>query len=164
MNVAEDSTTDPRPPAGWTAWPAGERPGRTGLLVALDLALAVAVGLLGGDLLWGATGLALLLIAQNRWFLPTTYELDVDALVANHPLRRRTLRWRDARRLVLDPGGGWIAPNRGRSRHGIDLYWGRNPSAARRLLRRWASRASDAGVPLEILPAEAGSDGEGGDG
>ena len=149
-------------PAGWTAWPAAERPFRTAVVVLVDLALAVLAGLLGGDALWGATGLALLLVSQSRWFLPTTYELDDDRLVAGFPLRRRLVRWRDARRLVLDPGGGWLSSSRRGRRAGIDLYWGREPEAARALVRRRAMRAVADGSSLEILEADAPDGDDGG--
>jgi hypothetical protein len=154
MTVAPTTEIEVPVPAGWTAWPAGERRGRTILLVAADLALSVLAGLIGGDALWAATGLALLLVSQNRWFLPTEYVVDATTLTAGFPLRRRTLRWTDARLLVLDPAGGWLSGSRTSRRGGIDLYWGPNPEASRSLVRRRAEAAIAAGVPIEIVVSD----------
>lgn len=159
MTVMDASVPEAIEPAGWTAWPAAERPARTVVLLAADLALAVLAGSIGGDALWAATGLALLAISQNRWFLPTTYEVDDERLVAGFPLRRRSIRWWDARRLVLDPGGGWISARRDSRRGGIDLYWGRAPVAAQGLVRRRAMRAVQDGAAIEIVESN-GPEGE----
>jgi len=158
MTVAQTSPAESLEPAGWTAWPAGERRGRTAVLLFADLALGVLAGVIGGDALWGATGLALLLVSQNRWFLPTEYAVDADALVAGFPLRRRTIRWRDARLLVLDPAGGWLSDSRRSRRGGIDLYWGPNPAAAQGLVRRRAEAAIADGVPIEVVIPDDGRD------
>jgi hypothetical protein len=159
MTVAQTTAVESLEPAGWTAWPAAERRGRTVVLLGADLALAVLAGLIGGDALWGATGLALMLVSQNRWFLPTQYAVDAEALVAGFPLRRRTIRWRDARVLVLDPAGGWLSDSRRSRRGGIDLYWGPDPAAATGLVRRRAEGAIAEGVPIEIVtPFEGGDD------
>jgi hypothetical protein len=151
MSVASTTDFEIPEPAGWTAWPAGERRGRTAMLMAADLALAVLAGAIGGDALWAATGLVLLLVSQNRWFLPTEYVVDAQALTAGFPLRRRTLRWADARLLVLDPAGGWLSGSRTSRRGGIDLYWGPTPEASRSLVRRRAEAAIASGVPIEIV-------------
>jgi hypothetical protein len=151
MTVAPTTEIEVPVPAGWTAWPAGERRGRTILLVAADLALAVLAGAIGGDALWAATGFVLLLVSQNRWFLPTECVVDAQALTAGFPLRRRTLRWADARLLVLDSSGGWLSGSRTSRRGGIDLYWGPTAEASRSLVRGRAEAAIAAGVPIEIV-------------
>ncbi len=153
MTVAPTTASDSFDPAGWTAWPAGERRGRTVLLLVADLALALLAGVIGGDALWGATGLALLLVSQNRWFLPTTYAVDGEGLVAGFPLRRRAIRWHDARLLVLDPAGGWLSDSRRSRRGGIDLYWGPDPAGSRALVRRRAEAAVAEGAAIEIVTA-----------
>ena len=147
--------------AGWTAWPAIERPGRTAVLVLAILVFAMLSGVLGGDLLWGLTAAALLSIGLNRWFLPTTYELDDQGIVAGFPLRRRSIRWRNARRLVLDAAGGWLSDARRgrRGRRGIDLYWGSDPERARNMITRYAEEAVSDGVDIEIVePDRTGID------
>ena len=128
---AELQTEAQAPSLNWTAWPAGERPGRTAGLVLVDAALAVLVIAIGGDLWWGATALLLLLVSQNRWFLPSVFRVDDRGVEAGYPLRRRALRWCDARQVVLDPRGGWMSnrPAGARRSRGIDLYWGPRPDA-----------------------------------
>ncbi|MCP4835746.1 MAG: hypothetical protein GY895_13405 [Phycisphaera sp.] len=139
--------------AGWSAWPAAESPGRTGSLMLAIAAFSILAAILGGDLLWGVTAVALLSIGLNRWFLPTTYEVDDDRLVAGYPLRKRAIRWINARRLVLDEAGGWLSDSRSgrRGRRGIDLYWGSEPERARELVAGHAERAAKAGVDIEIV-------------
>ena len=147
---------------GWTAWPAIESPARTFILVLAMAVLAVLAGVLGGDVLWGLTAVVLLSIGLNRWFLPTTYEVDDQMIVAGYPLRKRAIRWQNARRLVLDVAGGWLSDARSgaRGRRGIDLYWGPAPREARRLVARHARRAVSNGVDIEIVePRSSASDG-----
>ena len=138
--------------AGWTAWPAAESPGRTSVLLVAIMALAGLCGMIGGDFLWAVTGAALMMLGLNRWFLPTTFEVDGDGILVGDPLRRRTVAWKDARRLVIDPGGGWLSTSRGgrRSSSGLDLYWGRDAVGNRALLRSFARRAVASGVALEV--------------
>ena len=138
---------------GWTAWPAIESPGRTTVLVLAIVVLAMLSGALGGDLLWGLTAAALLSIGLNRWFLPTTYEIDDERIVAGYPLRKRSIRWENARRLVLDVAGGWLSDARSgrRGRRGIDLYWGPDPERSRSLVARYAEDAVSGGVDIEIV-------------
>ena len=147
-----DSTATGSPKAGWTAWPAAESPGRTSLLLIAIMALAGLCGMIGGDFLWAATGAALMMLGLNRWFLPTTFEVDDDGILVGYPLRRRTVAWRDARRLVIDPGGGWLSTSRGgrRSSSGLDLYWGRDAVGNRARLRSFARRAVASGIELEV--------------
>lgn len=146
----------------WTAWPAGERPGRTLGLAAIDLALATLATLLGGDAWWGATALLLLLVSQNRWFLPTVFQVDLERVEAGYPLRRRTLRWRDARLVVLDPLGGWMSdrPLGGRRGRGLDLYWGPHAESVLAAFGRFAEQIATSHAELQIRrpdPEEGGS-------
>ena len=111
--------------------PAAERPARTCVLLLFIAALAVLAGMIGGDVLWSATAVVLLFSTLNRWFLPTSYRVNGERLEAAYPLRRRSVRWVEARRLAIDPAGGWLSVRRGGSRFdvrsGLDLYWGRQP-------------------------------------
>lgn len=147
----------------WTAWPAAERPLRTLGLALVDLALATLASLIGGDAWWGATALLLLLVSQNRWFLPSVFRADDDGVEAGYPLRRRALRWRDARLVVLDPMGGWMSDRpsggrRGRGR-GLDLYWGPRATSIRHAFARIASRIGSSQETLEIRnPVETEGD------
>lgn len=149
--------------AGWTAWPAAERPLRTVILLIFIAALSVLAGMIGGDVLWGATGAALLLATLNRWFLPTSYRFDEDLFEAGFPLRRRSIGWKNVRRVVIDPQGGWLSGRRIESRlragAGLDLYWGREPDRAMDLLMTAATAKRDAGVPIEIADRRPGSKG-----
>lgn len=152
----------PAPTVAWTAWPATEAPARTVLVVVAILAFSSLAGLLGGDLLWAATAATLMALGLNRWFLPSRYEVDDDGVVAGFPLRRRSLRWSDARLLVLDPKGGWLSGGRrGRAaRRGIDLYWGGDPARTMSDLGGVARRAVENGSELEIVePPRAAGEG-----
>ena len=146
---------------GWTAWPAAERPARTAILLLFIAALSVLVGMIGGDVLWAVTGAALLLATLNRWFLPTSYRFDDDAFEAGFPLRRRSIGWKNVRRLVVDPDGGWLSTRRVESRlragAGLDLYWGREPDRAMDMLTAAAIAKRDGGVPIEIVDRRPGS-------
>lgn len=152
-----DSTEVGSSRSGWTAWPAAESPGRTSLLMVAILSLAGLCGMIGGDFLWALTGAALMLLGLNRWFLPTTFDVDVERIEVGYPLRRRLVPWREVRRLVIDPGGGWLSTSRGgrRSSSGLDLYWGRRAVENQSILRSFAQRAMEAGVDLDLTDTDS---------
>ncbi|MAC19066.1 MAG: hypothetical protein CMJ23_05180 [Phycisphaerae bacterium] len=165
MEGDREKTADPTdvelPGTGWTAWPAAESLGRTSLLVVVILLLAGLCGLIGGDFLWGLTGAALMVLGLNRWFLPTTFEVDDERIDVGYPLRRRQVPWKDVRRLVIDPGGGWLSTSRGgrRSSSGLDLYWGRRAVENQATLRSFARRAVKAGIELDLTDSHSEASG-----
>jgi hypothetical protein len=163
MNTRESAISKPEEAAEvdataaetvWTAWPAAERPGKTFGLLIFIAALAVLAGMIGGDVLWSITAVVLLLATLNRWFLPTGYRVDGERLEAAYPLRRRSVRWAEARRLAVDPAGGWLSNRRGGSRFdvrsGLDLYWGRQPNIAMDAVMAAAKQTLNEGTPIEI--------------
>ena len=141
----------------WTAWPAAERPARTCVLLIFIAALAVLAGMIGGDVLWSVTAVVLLFSTLNRWFLPTNYRVDDERLEAAYPLRRRSVRWVEARRLAIDPAGGWLSARRGGSRFdvrsGLDLYWGRQPEDTMNAVAEAAKSTLAEGTQLMVLTA-----------
>jgi hypothetical protein len=156
MNTRDSAISDSKATAEttWTAWPAVERPARTLVLLLFIAALAVLSGMIGGDVLWSVTAVVLLLSVLNRWFLPTGYRVDGERLEASYPLRRRLVRWSEARRLVVDPAGGWLSTRRGGSRFdarsGVDLYWGRRPEITMDAVAAAAKMTIEQGTPLKI--------------
>jgi hypothetical protein len=143
------------------AWPAAERRGRTVVLVLVVVALAALAWAIGGDWLWGLTGLVLMVFALNRWFFPSTFALTPEHLEVGYPLTRKTLKWCDVRRLAISPDGGWISSRSGASRldarHGLDLYWGRDPEATMAAVFAAATTAKEAGSPIRITDSREGA-------
>ena len=143
------------PETSWTAWPAAERPARTCVLLIFIAALAVLAGMIGGDVLWSVTAVVLLFSTLNRWFLPTSYRVNGERLEAAYPLRRRSVRWVEARRLAIDPAGGWLSVRRGGSRFdvrsGLDLYWGRQPEDTMNAVAEAAKSTLAEGTPIKIF-------------
>jgi hypothetical protein len=141
-------------PHEWVAWPAGERRGRTLVLIVIIAALAALAWAIGGDWLWGVTALALLGFGLNRWFLPSTFSVGAECLEIGYPLVRRTLRWPDVRRLALNDDGGWISTRSGASRldarHGLDLYWGKAARANSDAVLNAVQATLKAGAPISI--------------
>jgi len=78
---------------------------------------------------WAGTGGAVLLIlALNRFFLPSRFSVDHEGITANHPLRSRRLRWTDVRRFVHDGRGGYLStmarPSRLDAWRGMHILFG----------------------------------------
>ena len=136
----------------WVAWPAAERKGRTMALLLAIFLLSALTGFVGGDWLWGISGFVLLFLVLNRWFLPSSFSANAERIEVGYPLTRRSILWKDVRRVALDSRGGWISrraqPSRFNSRSGLDLYWGRNPERNILVIIGLTREAEAAGVPL----------------
>lgn len=139
----------------WVAWPAAERKGRSVILMVVILFLSMLVALIGGDWLWGLTGGILLMASLNRWFIPTAFTMTEEDIEVGYPLSRRRVRWSDVRHLVVADGGGWVSTRvevtRLNARHGVDLYWGRNPDEIMDAVLARAEAVAASGVPLRII-------------
>ena len=94
-NDSETTMIEPVEAHCWVAWPAAERKGRTTVLVVVILVLAAMVSFVGGDWVWGLTGAVLLVLALNRWFLPSTFRVSAERLEVGYPLMLREESWAD---------------------------------------------------------------------
>ena len=146
----------------WVAWPAAQRKGRTVGLLLVILVLAILAAVVGGDWLWGLTGAVLLFLAMNRWFLPTSFRIETEAIHVGYPLMRKTMLWKDVRRVFVDARGGWISrkvhASRFDHRSGMDLYWGSDPDSAIAAVVEALQQAEASGVPLSFTDRRGAAD------
>ena len=117
--------------------------------------IGILVGIIAGDWAWGTTGALILVVALNRWFLPSVFEIKPDRIEIGYPLFRRRMTWAEVRLLAIAEEGGWISSRRslpkfGSSR-GFDLYWGPNPTDSRKAILSAGRAAESSGVPMQIL-------------
>lgn len=99
----------------WQAHPAKERLGAAGFAVVVIAAMAWLAYDLMQSLWWAVLAIAILLIALNRFFWPTTYRIDAEGIIAQSPWRRQQLRWSELRRFVYDRRGGYLSTRKCRS-------------------------------------------------
>lgn len=93
----------------WSAHPARERAAATAIALGAVAALAVAAGVLGGGVGWGLLAAAFLVLALNRFLLPSRFEIDDEGITARYPLRRQRARWTELRRVVHDRHGAFLS-------------------------------------------------------
>jgi hypothetical protein len=118
-DVHEDA---PQPEFAWRAHPAREHVGRAALGSTVIVALAAFTALFMQSLAWGVFAAAILILALNRFFLPSRFAIDAEGITARYPLRRRRLRWSELRRFACDDHGGYLSTRARRS--WLDAYRG----------------------------------------
>lgn len=116
MNQQSESIVD------WTAHPARQRPEQAVLALGLVAVFSIAVLLSAQSVLWACFAAALLLVALNRFFLPSRFVLDAEGITARYPLRTASRRWADLRRFHVDEYGGYLSTHAQPSR--LDAYRG----------------------------------------
>lgn len=132
----------------WKAHPAKQHVGRACLgLVVISLAgLGVAVA--AGHPVWGVLGAVALLLSLQRFFFPSSFEIDEAGITARYLMSNKRMRWSAARRLVVDANGGFLS-TRGRKSwldayRGLHLVWNeqRNEAIAAVEARLAATRSA----------------------
>lgn len=106
----------------WRAHPAKERVLRTvgASLVILLFGLLIFAGFQSPAS--GGLSVIVLVLALNRYFFPSRFEIDEEGITARYPLRRMRLLWKDLRRFVHDHHGGYLSTRSVASR--LDAYQG----------------------------------------
>lgn len=59
---------------------------------------------------WGMFAFIVLVVACNRFYFPTRYELTAEGITAGFPLKTIQYRWAEIRRFVYDHSGGFLSP------------------------------------------------------
>jgi len=128
----------------WKAHPARQRGRMCCIAIAILLAVAAAVFLSFGAL-WSGFSLLILVVALNRFFLPSTFVIDAQGITARYPLRHQRLNWNELRRFVLDRNGGYLSrrsrPSRLDAHAGMHVLFGSDRSRAIEQIRRHMRRA-----------------------
>lgn len=133
-----DPKTDTR--FSWSAHPAAQRPGQAALALTVILAIATVVCWSAASIAWGALALIVLLIALNRFFLPSRFTITEQGITAAYPLMRKNAQWRYIRRFALDDHGGYLStratPSRLDAYRGMHLLFDANPQNRDAAVRR----------------------------
>lgn len=124
----------------WTAHPAFERPRHAVAASVVILAIAVAIWLSFESLAWGGLALIVLLLALNRFFLPSRFTITSEGITATYPLLRKRAQWRYLRRFVCDDHGGYLStrsqPSRMDAYRGMHLLFGRDATQRDAIIKR----------------------------
>lgn len=117
---------------------------RAALGIAIMLAVAGAAGLMMSSVAWSGLALVLMLLALNRFFLPSRFEIDDQGITARYPFRTRRMNWAQLRRFVHDAEGGLLSPARRPSRldsfRGLHVQFGRMGHRAIEAIRERVER------------------------
>lgn len=119
-------TGDPTPaepgPITWSDHPARQRPGVAMGVVGVIAAFGVVSAALMAHWAWGVGAAIVMLVALNRFFLPSRWTLSADQISASYPLKTKCLRVGEIRRFAVDAYGGFLSTRAQPSR--MDPYSG----------------------------------------
>jgi len=59
---------------------------------------------------WAVLAAVILVVACNRHFFPTRYEIDAEGITARFPLKTVRHSWSELRRFVFNKTGGFLSP------------------------------------------------------
>jgi len=123
----------------WRAFPALEQPGRAVLGGGLVLLLAVAAAMMGQSAFWGGIAIIILVVALNRFFMPSKFVVTEEGIRAQYPFSQRFVRWVDVRRFASDANGGFLSTRASASildsLQGMHLLFGNVRDDAMRVIR-----------------------------
>jgi hypothetical protein len=136
----------------WTAHPARDQRGKAVAAIVVMVAMAWLVHGWVGVPGWGTfaalASFLVLLLALNRFFLPTTFSIDKEGITARYPLRQQRLSWGEVRRFLCDQYGGYLSRRQIRSRmdgfSGMHITFGDHQEDAEQMIRRF--------LPQEVAP------------
>jgi hypothetical protein len=98
------------------------------------VAMAGVIAFSFESIMLGVIALLVLIAALNRFYFPSTFQLDKEGITARYPLRRKRERWDRLRRFVHDEYGGYLSsraqPSRLDAYRGIHLLFGQQREAA----------------------------------
>lgn len=93
----------------WRVHPARERP----LAACGALTVIAPMAWLAADLMqhaaWGIFAAVVLLVALQRFFLPSEYRVDAEGVTVRLPWRTQRYRWQAVRRFVYGERGGFLS-------------------------------------------------------
>ncbi len=127
----------------WRVHPAQRRPLAAVAALAAIAALAVATSLLAEDWFWGAVAAFALLLALNRFFLPSRFELAADSITLKQPLWDERIAWSAVGRFAFDESAGLLSASvrPSRFRRGGLLVQFDQPARAEQIRQRLPSTA-----------------------
>ena len=129
-----DENVDPAPPElAWAAHPARERLGPAVATAVAILAFGSAAGVFMQHAGWAIFAVVVLLLALNRFFLPSRFVIDADGITARYPFGRQRFRWADLRRVATDGRSAYLGTRARRSwldaYRGVHVLFGRQREA-----------------------------------
>lgn len=112
---------------------------------------------------FGLVACAVLVLAANRFYLPSTYTIDDAALTARSFAGTKVIPWKNVRRFLHDSRGGFLS-SRARSSwlesmHGVHVLFDADPRRAREAIEAIESHIASARIAdyggAGVPPAEA---------
>ena len=89
----------------WRVHPASTGALRLLLVCAAVAALGAIVAVIQNDWIWGAGTTLVLVGVLNRFFLPSSFEVDAIGVTGKYPLRTNTMKWSEVVRHEIGPSG-----------------------------------------------------------
>lgn len=114
-------------PFSWQAHPARQKHAKTIIAIVVISAIAILVYLSSNTLLWSAFSALVLIIALQRFFFPSRFEIDSKGITARYFIGKKRFDWQIIRRFNYDENGGYLStrkiPTRLDAYRGMHLYF-----------------------------------------
>jgi len=93
----------------WRVHPARQQPGRTALAVATIVVITAFAAPIMGHPAWSVLIIGVLVLALNRFFLPSRFTIDETGITASYPMTRQRYRWEQIKRFGHDEDGAFVS-------------------------------------------------------
>lgn len=131
----------------WRVHPAAERVGSALAALAVIALFAGLTAVLMQNPLWALLAAGFMLVALNRFFLPSRFRIDDAGVTARYPYGRRYLDWSAVRRFQHDERGAFLSKRAQDSVldafQGVHLLFGPQPQRAVEQIQRHLKAEAD---------------------
>lgn len=105
----------------------------------LVLAFSIAIYISFDSYPWAGAALLILLLALNRFFFPSRFQINSQGITSRYLLKTQVLAWKDIRRFILDSHGGYLStravPSRLDPYRGMHILFGQHREAVIKRIR-----------------------------
>jgi hypothetical protein len=134
------------PELSWKAHPFKERHLAGILTSLLILALGASIFVATGSLAGSVLGILVLVLALNRFYFPSRFEIDPEGISAHYLLSRERYEWSSVRRFLWDRRGAYLS-TRARASwldayRGLTVLYGAHQAEIMKLIRRHMDEAT----------------------
>lgn len=142
----QSGTSERAPEFSWKAHPLRERQLAGAITTLLILALGAAIYVGMGSVAWSLLAVVVLVLALNRFYFPSRFEIDQDGISARYLLSRDRYEWASVRRFLWDARGAYLSTRRKSSwldaYRGLTVLFGNHQAEIMKLIRRHMDEAT----------------------
>jgi hypothetical protein len=144
--INQPGSSERAPELSWKAHPIRERHLAGALTTLLILALGAAIFVGMGSLAWSILAVIVLVLALNRFYFPSRFEIDHEGITARYLFSRERYEWSSVRRFLWDHRGAYLS-TRAKSSwldayRGLTVLFGAHRAEIMKLIRQHMDEAT----------------------